>query len=225
MCSFDLTKLNDSLEGTLLSLHYSEKGLSLKHPDFLPLQVDFLSNKLQYRTKHSALSEMVAKACGAKHKPSVLDLTAGLGRDAFLLASLGCKVQMVERNPIMHALLQDGLKRLKVDQPFIELSLLLNDSQSLLPSDINADDTPHVIYIDPMHPHREKSALVKKEMRILRELVGEDLDKEILIAHAFSLGIKKVVVKWPSKVILPIDRKPTGSIKGKSTRFDIFSCD
>ena len=219
----ELEQLNSLLGNTQLLLSFSnDNGLFLTHPDFLPLQVDFLSNKLQHRTKHSALSEMVAKACGAKHKPRVLDLTAGLGRDAYLLASLGCRVSMVERNPIMHALLKDGLRRLKIHDPLIELSLLFQDSQTLKSTDFDENHFPQVIYIDPMHPHREKSALVKKEMRILRDLVGDDYDKDNLLAHAFSMNAKKVVVKWPLKAILPIKRKPTGSIKGKSTRFDIF---
>jgi hypothetical protein len=33
-----------------------------------------------------------------------------------------------------------------------------------------------VVYLDPMFPHKQKSALVKKEMRVFQSLVGPDLD-------------------------------------------------
>ncbi|MGL9773657.1 MAG: class I SAM-dependent methyltransferase [Sodalis sp. (in: enterobacteria)] len=55
----------------------------------------------------------VAKAVGIKGQglPDVVDATAGLGRDAFVLACLGCRVQMFERHPVMAALLKNGLRR------------------------------------------------------------------------------------------------------------------
>ena len=54
---------------------------------------------------------MLAKAVGLKKGacPDVIDCTAGLGRDAFVLASLGCRVVMLERVTVVHALLNDGL--------------------------------------------------------------------------------------------------------------------
>lgn len=222
MSQYNIDKLNQSLASNKMRLIQTEVGLSLEHKDYTPLIIDFLSPKLQYRTQHSALSEMVAKACGAKNKPNVLDLTAGLGRDAYLLAHLDCNVLMFERNPIMHALLSDALQRLKAIQPNIQLFLHHQNSQAITSKDIAI---PEVIYIDPMHPERVKSALVKKEMRILREVVGEDMDRINLIEHAFVLGAKKVVVKWPAKQPLELSKKPTHSFKGKSVRFDVFSVD
>ena len=38
--------------------------------------------------------------------PHIVDATAGLGRDAFLLASLGAKVTLIERSPMMYELLK-----------------------------------------------------------------------------------------------------------------------
>ena len=57
--------------------------------------------------------EAVAKAVGIKKEylPDVIDATAGLGRDAFVLAALGCHVRMLERHPVVAALLDDGLQR------------------------------------------------------------------------------------------------------------------
>ena len=222
MLLLELQQLNKTLAHTNIKLVERENGLCLEHPDFTPLIINFLDEKLQYRSSHGALGEMVAKACSAKLKPTVLDLTAGLGRDSYLLASLGCKVKMVERNPIMFALLNDALKRLKSTSAELDLELIFADSKTLLAStdeNIKAD----VVYVDPMHPHRTKSALVKKEMRILREVVGEDLDKNDLLKVALRLANKRVVVKWPLKAKLDLDIKPSGSFKGKSTRFDIYS--
>ena len=216
---YNIDELNQTLQARLLELKELDIGLSLCHPDFAPISINFLSEQFHYRTSHGALGEMVAKACGAKHKPKILDLTAGLGRDSFLLASTGCSVLMLERDPIMHALLSDGLKRLKQSQPNIDLDLKLVDSQVYLQNNLIIAD---VIYIDPMHPSRSKSALVKKEMRILRDLVGGDDDKQNLIELAFNSLVKRVVIKWPLKAKSYNSKKPTASFKGKSTRFDIF---
>ena len=41
----------------------------------------------------------------------MLDATAGLGRDAFVLASLGCQVTLIERVPAVAALLENGIER------------------------------------------------------------------------------------------------------------------
>ena len=46
---------------------------------------------------------------------------------------------------------------------------------------------PDVVYLDPMFPHREKSALVKKEMRVFQELVGADNDADDLLDFAYPL--------------------------------------
>jgi 16S rRNA (guanine1516-N2)-methyltransferase len=210
------------LERTSLSLEYLPEGLSLCHPNFNPLTIDFLSQKLQYRSHHGALGELLAKACGAKHQPKLLDLTAGLGRDAFVLASLGCEVLMIERHPIMHALLEDGVKRLKQVLPDFKLDLIHYDSSEYLKTFSGQLDFD-VIYIDPMHPERQKSALVKKEMRILRDLVGKDEDKVALINSALSAGVKKIVLKWPLKSESLSDVKPTGVLKGKAVRFEIYT--
>lgn len=214
----NIEALNQSLPAEL-ELAFLPQGLSLCHQQFLPLTVDFLSNQFEYRTHHNPLGELVAKACGAKHQVSILDLTAGLGRDAYLLASLGCQVLMVERQPVMHALLADGLARLHAEKPEIKLELLQGDAKQLM-----AHQAKHaeVIYIDPMHPERTKSALVKKEMRILRTLVGSDEDKQQLIEQALQIKGKRVVVKWPLKGAPYTSQKPTAVFKGKSTRFDIY---
>ena len=64
-----------------------------------------------HRSQYGGGSQLIAKACGvrSKQRPTILDLTGGLCRDAFVLACLGCHVTVIERHPIIHALVNDGL--------------------------------------------------------------------------------------------------------------------
>lgn len=163
--------------------------------------------------------------------PTVLDATAGLGRDAFVLASLGCKVQMVERNPVVAALLDDGLSRAKCD-PEIggwvaqRMSLIHASSHDALNQLIEDENfiQPDVVYLDPMYPHPEnkKSALVKKEMRVFQSLVGFDLDADELLNPAMLLAKKRVVVKRPDYADWLNHQKPSMAIETKKNRFDVY---
>ena len=206
--------------GYQLELHFPNEKLN-------PLLVDFHSQRLLYRQKFGGgRQQAIAKAVGLKRgkSPNVLDATAGLGKDAFILASLKCQVTMIERNPIIHALLSDGMRRLKLNEKVsdqIESRLLLHLQDSLNYLKNNAD-TPDVIYLDPMYPHRSKSALVKKEMRRLRNLVGDDTDFDSLLETALLTAKDRVVIKRP-KTAPPIGTiPPSHSIESKKTRFDVY---
>lgn len=192
-----------------------------------PITVDFQSQRLLHRQKFGGgRQQPIARALGLKKgiSPFVVDATAGLGRDAFILASLGCHVHMLERNPIIHALLEDGLRRLtltETNKNNISKSLQLShsDSREWL---LNTTQAIDIVYLDPMYPHRSKSALVKKEMRILRKLVGDDLDVAALLETALRVVKQRVVVKRP-KTAPPIGSMlPSHSIESKNTRFDVY---
>ncbi len=161
-----------------------------------------------------------------------MDGTAGLGRDAFVLASLGCRVQMVERHPVVAALLEDGLARAKQDADIGEwvserMTLLYASSHDAL-SSLSLDpnfEKPDVVYLDPMYPHPEnkkKSALVKKEMRVFQSLVGADIDADALLEPALALANKRVVVKRPDYANWLDEAKPTMAIETKKNRFDVY---
>lgn len=194
-----------------------------------PIYVDFLHGKTAYRQKHGGgKNQLIAKAIGIKsnYKPTVLDATAGLGRDAFVLASLGCKVQMIERSQIIAALLEDGLLRAQQNTEFQKncaLSLLHIDSKTYLQR-LNENNTnvPDVIYIDPMYPLRTKSALVKKELRALREIVGEDNDAAEILHLALKIAKKRVVVKRPKSAPTLNEIKPSIIYQSVNTRFDVY---
>lgn len=191
-----------------------------------PLVVDFLDGSMGYRGQQNVRNEMVVKAVlgrDKQHLPSVIDATAGMGRDSFLLAVLGCRVTMVERSPVVFALLSDGLARYQQAgdaQIADRLSLCHADFVSQWDSLMPAE----VVYLDPMFPKREKSALVKKEMRFFKAVVGADADSDQLLLAAKKCAQKKVVVKRPSKAECLAGAKPTYSLTGRSSRFDIYQC-
>ncbi len=188
--------------------------------------VDFVDGAVAHRRKFGGgRGQDIAKAIGLKHgfNPNVLDATAGLGRDAFLLAGLGCKVTMMERQIPVAALLDDGLERGKLDADIgswlAERLTLINTSS--IDSMAKQQDID-VVYLDPMYPHREKSAAVKKEMRVFQTLVGSDPDADDLLASAIALAKYRVVVKRPSYAEPLAGKKPSTSIKMKKNRFDIY---
>jgi len=200
---------------------------SVKSKTFKPLFIDFLHGKLRHRRLYGGgKKQLLARACGLKgsKKPTIIDATAGLGRDAFVLASLGCPVLMLERSAIIAALLQDGLERLNsVTCATQAISLRLEHVEACtFLSQLTPNERPDVIFLDPMHPMRQKSALVKKEMRIIRDLVGADLDAEKLLSHALQVATQRVVLKLPRNANTLPGSKPSLSYQGKSTRFDVF---
>lgn len=189
-----------------------------------PIFVNFMTGKTAYRsTPQNLKNEFIARAIQVKGQPQlhIIDATAGFGQDAFIAASLGHEVQLIERNPIIAALLQDGLERLKAHAASIKLSLVAIDAIAYL-QQLSVDRYPDVIYLDPMFPERTKSALVKKEMRLLQQLVGQDLDAPQLLSIARAIAKHKVVVKRPRLAPYIGDITPSFSLEGKVGRFDIY---
>lgn len=187
---------------------------------------DFTGGAVAHRFRFGGgRGQALPKAVGMKggKTPKVVDATAGLGRDAFLLASLGAEVTLIERSPDMHRLLADGLARARkfggdVAEVISRMTLLHGDARDLLPT-----LSPEVVLVDPMHPTRKKSALVKHEMRLIRELVGTDEDSAELMTVALAAAGNRVVLKWPLRAD---PMKGIGSashqIRGKSTRYEVF---
>ena len=189
------------------------------------LVCDFLGGAVGHRFRTEAgRGNALARACGiAKGAlPSVIDATAGLGRDAFMLAGLGVQVTLIERSPAVHAALTSGLAAARVDpsaaQVVWRMTLLQGDSRRLL-GELSAD----VVLVDPMHPPRGNTALVKQEMRSLRALVGDDPDAQDLMHAALACAKKRVVLKWPVRAPPMAGlRAPSHQIVGKTTRYDVF---
>ncbi|WP_416351531.1 class I SAM-dependent methyltransferase [Parashewanella curva] len=211
-------------------LKYEHEQLKLfkrDEPKLSGIVVDFVSGASAHRRKFGGgKGQAIAKAVGLKkgNIPSVIDATAGLGRDAFVLASLGCQVTLIERHPVVVALLEDGLRRAYNDPEIGEwmqqrMQLHYGASQQQLSAlNLSAD----VVYLDPMYPHREKSALVKKEMRVFQSLVGNDLDADELLVPALDIATKRVVIKRPDYAENLEGRQPSTVIATKKNRFDVY---
>lgn len=192
-----------------------------------PIRVDFVGGAVAHRRLFGGGNgQMIAKAVGIQPgiRPVIVDATAGLGRDAFVLARLGCRLTLIERQPLIAALLEDGLQRARTDEevgPTVaQMRLLCGNAIDLL-SAWN-DEAPQVIYLDPMFPQRDKSAQVKKEMRLFRPLAGNDDDAPALLAAALALASHRVVVKRPRKAPTILGEQPGYALEGKSSRFDIY---
>lgn len=222
---------NKSLVTDQLVLQYKDNTLQLVDPSSPKLGgvfVDFCSDAMTYRRINGGgHKEFIAKAIGVKgnHAPSVIDATAGLGRDAFLLANLGCYVTMIERSPVVAALLFDGLERAKQDAELGQwigqrLTLIHSPSQQALAEWQDAE--PDVVYMDPMFPHRKKSAAVKKEMKLFQQLLGHDADADDMLSPALALATKRVVVKRPASAPYLASEKPNSAITSKKHRFDVY---
>lgn len=190
---------------------------------------EFLAGSLGYRwLKGGGRNQAIARAVGLKagvQQITVLDATAGLGRDAFILASLGCTVQLVERSPIIATLLIDGLSRASQDPKGARvtqsMTVVSDDAKKILAA-ITPEDSPDVVYLDPMFPHCAKSALTKIEMRLIRNIVGDDKDADMLLPLALKKARKRVVVKRQRHAPILEGCAPSFVVKGKSNRYDIY---
>lgn len=193
-----------------------------------PVRVDWADGQTLWRLQHGGgRGEMLAKACGIKgdYLPWVVDATAGFGRDSLLLAWLGCRVTLLERSPVVQALLQDGWKRAQAE-PLLaatlqRMDLVFADSAAWLGS-LAGDHRPEVVYLDPMFPTREKSAKVKVNMQVFHQAVGADPDAAGLLEPALRAAKKRVVVKRPRLAEPLAGREPSIVFEGESSRFDVY---
>ncbi|MCB1736404.1 MAG: class I SAM-dependent methyltransferase [Gammaproteobacteria bacterium] len=192
-----------------------------------PIFVDLVEGKAAHRRRFGGgRGQPLARAVGLKSgaSPSVIDATAGLARDAFVLASLGCEVTLIERQPAIAALLADGLQRAALDAevaPIVaRMTLQFGPAEECLRALPQAD----VVYLDPMYPTRDKTALVKKEMRAFHRLVGPDTDAGELLRVAREVARKRVVVKRPKGAEFLAGARPGASIESKNTRYDLYLC-
>jgi len=227
---FDISQL-PTIDDFPLLIWIDDAGIGLrqsgkKAPN--PIVIDFVGGSLGFRGKRSSHSkELVANAVGVKgdNTPTVLDATAGLGRDSFVLASRGCSVDMLERSPVVALMLEDALRRASRDAEVASVVARMklhqvNASQYM--RDLSPDDYPEVVYLDPMFPERSKTASVKKEMRLLQQLLGADMDTRELFEVALTVATRRVVVKRPRTAPCISELKPHHVVEGKSGRFDVY---
>lgn len=230
--SLQLPCINLSKCKSELALNFNEMQLELLDlTQKMQLSVDFIQGALGHRKKYGGgRGQTIAKAVGLKQgkpPPHVLDATAGLGKDSYVLACLGCKIDMLERSPMVAALLADGIARASLNIEFdniMQQGFTLHNQDALSYLDaIDDDHKPDVIYLDPMYPEKKKSASVKKNMQMLQKLLGHDLDADQLLDAALDKAQQRVVVKRPKGApVLRASRQPTLAYESKSTRYDTY---
>ena len=220
--------VNDKKDPTLkLALCSNKQG---------PVSIDFLSGKKAHRRQFGGgKGQPLVRAMGQLENgmPKIIDATAGMGGDSYVLASLGFEVKMIERSPIVSALLHDALTRAnqaldtelptELQQSIQNLSLVNANSADYL---LNKQPDVDVIYMDPMYPEKKKKAAAKKEMQALQQLVGPDLDSERLLEAALKTAKYRVVVKRPKgadPVYCALNNiQPSSNISSPNTRYDIY---
>ena len=190
------------------------------------LKCSFIEGPILHRLKYGkGRGQNLAKAVGMKFNKNrnIIDATAGLGYDSFILASLGSKVTLIERSQKMHSLLQNGIDEGisfggEIEKIVNRMELLFGDSKDILPK-----LTPEVIMIDTMYKDRKKTALVKNNMRLVREIVGPDSDYVELLKVALNSAKNRVVLKQP-RYAEPIKeiRKCSHQILGRTIRYDVY---
>lgn len=241
----------DDLQTTDFYLYWRDQQLTLrdqstKNP--LDISIDFGSGKYQHRRQFGGgYGQPLARAVEAKpgHTPLVCDATGGLGQDAFVFASLGCNVVILERSRIIFALLHDALQRAMSDHHVREIAEKMTvhhlDSRDL-PGCWPAGNRPAIVYLDPMYPHNNKSAAAKKGMQTLQRLLALEqpdqgkaadkmqtasdsvqTDEESLLFSALRTATRRVAVKRPLKAPALSGATPVGSIKSTNTRYDLYN--
>jgi len=190
------------------------------------LKCSFIEGPILHRLKYGkGRGQNLAKAVGFKFNKNrtIIDATAGLGYDAFILASLGANVTLIERSEKIYGLLKAAISEAKlyggeISKIVNRMNLLFGDSKDILPN-----IAPEVILIDTMYKDRKKSALVKNDMRLVREVVGSDSDHVELINVALNNASKRVVIKQPRYAeTLDNIKGCSHQILGKTIRYDVY---
>jgi len=213
------------VEGELLALQATQREPGQSRPG--PVRVEFGAAAMRHR-RRAGHNELLGRAVGVlrDRRPRVLDATAGLGQDAFVLADLGCEVILCERDPVVAALLRSGMRVAAAGGD--EWLRCILGRMTLCPGDAReqaAGEPVDVIYLDPMFPARGKSAAVRKEMVVLQGLLAAGdtaADADALLHWALAQGARRVVVKRPTRAPHLAQLQPSHAISGRAVRFDVY---
>lgn len=186
-----------------------------------PVVVDFSEGPVGWR-RARAHQERLVRACGltrANPPREIVDTTGGLARDTGLLTAGGARVTLLERHPLLHSLLADGVARAEPELAQ-QMQLVHAEGTDWL---AGRSDSLDVIYMDPMFPPVRSKQALKKEQHWLRLLAGEPLPEEehrmLTTARAHA---HRVVVKRPHDARPLDDVAPHHQLPGKAVRFDVY---
>ena len=191
------------------------------------MRAEFLRGAQAFRAaRQGHQREAIARACGvsgARPGPWIVDATAGLGRDAFILAAMGAHVTLLERSRVVHALLVDGLRRAGsggAAEVVARMTAIHTDARDWLRGR-NADEAPDTVYLDPMYNGRRRAA-AGKELALLQALLGSSHDHAELLEAARAAARYRVVVKRHRHAPALAGVPPDYQLTGRSTRFDVY---
>ena len=226
---------SESSHGNSWVLKLGPDSLQLVRPDGLATHIAFLQGKAVQRSRESNFaSQPLARALGLQKlrqndktqntTPKLIDATAGYGTDGWMMASLGCEVRLVEASPILSAMLDHALRKARPNDVANRVSLINANAITYLNNKDNA--AADIVYLDPMYPQTRSSALVKKGMQLLHDLVGPDNNGEALLTAALSCATYRVIVKRP-KGATQLDgseywRGQITQVSSAQTRFDVY---
>lgn len=213
-------------------IFFKDQGLRFsEHASPLQAEIafDFDEDPSYSRSNMRGKNDLLLKAIGFKNHPlRVLDLTAGLLRDSVFMSQAGCQVTSLERNFLLYLCLAWGLMLAQADFTR-NLNLLYRSASDFLRTrNLLYYD---VIYYDPMYPEMKSTALPKKEIQFLRELIGEDTDRDETLELILKSNIKSrvVVKKHPAekKNLKKLKEFPPAnqqliSFEGKAVLFEVY---
>lgn len=205
---FQLCAAGAPPKGPGFRLWYDESGMTLLHDSLGALTLDY--REIETRSSQSSL---LARACTASGRPAVADLMAGWGTDGLALAVRGCTVTLVERAPIVWAMLDEFVTRLE-----LPATVVFDSAECWCEKHPGAVD---VAYLDPMFPAPRKTALPGKGMQILRDLAGPGgapLSRQIQMARRAARD--RVVVKRRLRDTAAL--APSWRLRGRRVRFDVY---
>lgn len=224
-----------------ITLYIQESRLSLVDPDLderAMVFIDFTSGAADHRRRFGGgKSQTLAKSLGLDQKRdlTVVDATAGLAGDSFVMACLGANVFMLERSPVLALMIEEALYGASQGTGEEDLGSIIQRMQLMHVDAIDwlrqqKDESQDVVYLDPMFPERKKTAAVKKEMQLLQSLLentpadesSSALEESELLGQARRASLFRTVVKRPRHAPPLAGEKPGYSLEGKSTRYDIY---
>lgn len=197
---------------------------SLKEKTLTGVCSNFLTPAMQRRLRQPLKQQLLGKALGLKahRKQRILDATAGLGTDTFLMAASGCEVTAIERSPLVFALLEDALLRAQLaggSFAAIASRVTLQQGEFL---DVDAQHQYDSVYLDPMFPAGRRKASAKKAMTLLQHLLPQEDKQDQLLDHGLACAQKRVVVKRGRRSPPLAAREPSLKFKGSTNRFDVY---
>lgn len=214
------SSINDS-ETTYITVNEFGFGINnskISKTDHVINLVSAMENMSSCNVKKHPLT----KAIGIKNKKcTIYDLTAGFLKDSLFFAYLGHKVTAIEANPIICKIISTANDELKKNSNYPEIKII-NTECSLFLSSVK--EQADIIYLDPMFPKSNKSALAKKSMQFLQTIaVDQNNDYEKILKLALEKARKKVIVKRPCNGPFLTNLKPCYQVSEKqSCRYDIY---